>query len=237
VVADRTVERLIDLQAVDSEILRIRGSLSNTPRIREHRGRHVEELEARLEKMREKLKRAKVESHETDVEVRSKESSIEKLNAQLNVAKSNQEYHGLREHIARLEGERDQLVDKGLDLLTAIEELEGDEKNLLEELEQARAEYKRFTDRLAEDARAYEADLAGLEAKRKQLVAETGAQPLSMYDRLFGARDGLAVVEVKGLICQGCFMSITQNDLMRLRSGREIVTCTSCQRIIFERGS
>ena len=55
---------------------------------------------------------------------------------------------------------------------------------------------------------------------------------LKIYDRAFQAHgEGLAPIENN--VCQGCFSSVTPNDRSRLISGRELVVCRSCQRIVY----
>jgi predicted nucleic acid-binding Zn-ribbon protein len=46
------------------------------------------------------------------------------------------------------------------------------------------------------------------------------------------ARGGVAVVPVEARICQGCYLTLTPNDLMNLQAGN-LVVCKSCQRILY----
>jgi predicted nucleic acid-binding Zn-ribbon protein len=55
------------------------------------------------------------------------------------------------------------------------------------------------------------------------------------YQTLFGVRGSQAVCAVESKVCQGCFTNITTNDVARLMGGSTIVTCGSCQRILYFR--
>jgi predicted nucleic acid-binding Zn-ribbon protein len=69
--------------------------------------------------------------------------------------------------------------------------------------------------------------------RRQELQAQADRQALQLYERILQARQGLAVVAVEARICQGCYMTLTPNDLMNLQGGRALVTCKSCQRILY----
>jgi predicted nucleic acid-binding Zn-ribbon protein len=46
-------------------------------------------------------------------------------------------------------------------------------------------------------------------------------------------REGEALAELSSGICQGCFVNIPRNTVVRLARGAELVTCPSCDRILF----
>jgi predicted nucleic acid-binding Zn-ribbon protein len=48
---------------------------------------------------------------------------------------------------------------------------------------------------------------------------------------------GLAVIEVKDEICQGCNMNIPPQLFVELKKNEEIYNCPHCRRIIFYKNS
>jgi len=55
---------------------------------------------------------------------------------------------------------------------------------------------------------------------------------LSRYDRLLGARDGVAVAEIRKGACGACFKGLTPHALQEARRGDQIKTCEACGRIL-----
>ena len=78
-----------------------------------------------------------------------------------------------------------------------------------------------------------EVAVAGLREKRQELGENIPPDLLETYTRLFKVRDHLAVCGVIGNNCQGCYTSITTNDVARLMGAQTMVECGSCQRILF----
>jgi predicted nucleic acid-binding Zn-ribbon protein len=54
----------------------------------------------------------------------------------------------------------------------------------------------------------------------------------SRYDRLLGARDGIAVTEIKKGACGACFKALTPHAMQEARRGDTVQTCEACGRIV-----
>jgi hypothetical protein len=75
-----------------------------------------------------------------------------------------------------------------------------------------------------------------LAADRKSRMA--GSFPpelLSRYEALLASRDGQALAELEGRICQGCFITVPPNVFVRLSRAQDLVQCPSCDRILYLR--
>ena len=78
--------------------------------------------------------------------------------------------------------------------------------------------------------------LDGLEAERaKRLSSEVSAESLALYERLLAAREGVALAELDGRVCQGCFMEVPSNLYVRVARGTSLTQCPSCDRIFYIR--
>ena len=73
-----------------------------------------------------------------------------------------------------------------------------------------------------------------LSAKRAEYTARIDERTLSAYDRIRGSvRNHLAVVTVYNEnACGGCFNTITPQRLVDIASGRKLVICEHCGRIL-----
>ncbi len=73
-----------------------------------------------------------------------------------------------------------------------------------------------------------------LQARRDECAAKIDERTMSAYDRIRGSvRNHLAVVTVyNGDSCGGCFNAITPQRLVEIASGRKLVICEHCGRIL-----
>jgi predicted nucleic acid-binding Zn-ribbon protein len=72
-----------------------------------------------------------------------------------------------------------------------------------------------------------------LQASQAQLEAKLPAPEVARFHRLYGARQGKAVVPVEGGTCTGCHVRLRGPLLMELREAKGLVACESCQRLLF----
>ena len=59
---------------------------------------------------------------------------------------------------------------------------------------------------------------------------------LDRFDRLFESKGDAAIVAIEHGICTGCHMKVTTATAMHARTGKEIVNCEQCGRILYDAG-
>jgi hypothetical protein len=84
---------------------------------------------------------------------------------------------------------------------------------------------------LAVQADQLKDELAGLEKKRQEILTEVDKATLTAYENI-KSRKGQAVVRVEQGRCLGCRVSLSINELQRVR-GMAIVTCSNCGRMLY----
>ena len=72
-----------------------------------------------------------------------------------------------------------------------------------------------------------------LEKQRKESVDKIDVNIVSVYDRVMGARGGLAVVQVEGSGCGGCAAHIPPQTLTEVRAKSAIHNCDMCGRVLY----
>ena len=104
------------------------------------------------------------------------------------------------------------------------------------------AEFARLTaerDREAGELRETLARLSGEiereRATRSELVQTIDGDLRRKYEMILSRRGGLAVVEVRGGICQGCRMRVPPQLFNQIQRNEEVILCPSCQRMLFWR--
>ena len=72
-----------------------------------------------------------------------------------------------------------------------------------------------------------------LETERSDIVKKLSAIVVSKYDRVFAARQGMAVVETLGTSCGGCGSIVPPQKIAELKKGTTLQSCDVCNRFLY----
>jgi len=228
------LKTLYALQKADNaieKIMQLRGELPL----------EVAELEKDVEAIEAKIAQAEaliegyghtIEANRADIV--DLDGQIDKYKAQLDNIANSREYDSIQKEIENLDLLR-QIAEKNIrDTQTATAE----KREYLEEMHR-RLEIRN------EDLQVKQQELAGivestadeeakLSAKRAELAAKVDERTISAYDRIRASvHNHLAVVTVfNENACGGCFNTITPQRLVDIASGRKLIICEHCGRIL-----
>jgi len=226
------------LQALDERIRRFREELAEKPRLLALDRRSVEEARARLAEAERKVIEAHKAADRRELDVRTKEAQILKVEGQLNSATSNKVYSELLLNIRSARADIEKIEEAILGLMDDAEALEA-------EAEKARVVLRNAEEELREAERVVGAQVTVVEEAlgkkvgiRDLLAQEVEPEVLALYDRVREARKGIGItrVEVDGEgthYCRTCQMEVTLQDISTAMAGNKIVQCRSCNRILF----
>lgn len=232
------VETLVRLQAVDDRVRRLREELAEKPRLLAHDRGEVEAARARLAEAERKARDSQKSADRKELDVRTKEESVLKLEGQLNAATSNKVYSDLLLNIRSAQADIARLEEAILVLMDETEALES-------EVERVRVEVRNAEERYREAEKAVAAEVAALEERlrrrvsmRDLLASEVDPAILAVYDRVREARNGVGITRVGvdgegGHFCRSCQITITVQDVSVAMGGSKVVQCRSCNRILF----
>lgn len=218
---------VLDDRRRESQIL-----IDAVPRILASRSRGSKDAEAYLKGAEVKHRGFKAHLKSLELDLAAREAALSKANVNLMSAKSNQEYSLLIAEIARKREDKSLVETSILEQYEVIKQGEGMVADCKRRLQEALAEYSEFEARAHTDMAEHQMDMTALDVRREALRRGIDAEALKLYDRAYGAH-GKAIVPAEGKTCQGCFSILTPNDNNRLLSGRQIVLCRSCQRILY----
>ena len=126
-----------------------------------------------------------------------------------------------------------QAEEDGLVLVGEAEELEREIEERGAALEDSRSTFAEFRGNVEKEIAEAESRLAALnEAQAQRSSSEISSEHLTLYRRILKTREGEAMAELSGQICQACFVEIPKNVAVRLARGVELVQCPSCDRIL-----
>ncbi|MDX9940642.1 MAG: C4-type zinc ribbon domain-containing protein [Bacteroidales bacterium] len=226
---------LFTLQAIDTQVDKIRAIRGELPLEVEDLEDDIEGLETRIEKFRQELKDLEAEIAGKKVAISDSQELIKKYEAQQMNVRNNREYDSLSKEI-EFQTLEVQLAEKKIREFTAGMELKNETvKQVEEELEERRkdleAKKNELEDIVAETKK--EEELLQ-ESSEKQKVAIEG-RLLTAYQRIReNARNGLAVVPVERDACGGCFNKIPPQRQLDIRLHKKIIVCEYCGRILVD---
>ena len=232
---------LYELQAADvaiDELVLQRGELPAEVAVLEE---ELAGLKAKIERIGEMIEGYNQTIEAAGRQIVELDAEIEKYRSQLENISNSREFDSINK----------ELENQGL--LRAIAE-----KNIREAreaIEDRKADRERIADRILireEDLKAKKEELAvivestakeekALQAKRDACAAKIDERTLSAYERIRGnAHNHLAVVTLfpkhedgtYGDACGGCFHTITPQRIIDIASGKKLVICEHCGRII-----
>ena len=156
-----------------------------------------------------------------------------KLSQRTSQIKSNKEYQAHLKEIERAEKDLRSAED---DLLDAIESIEKSSKLLTEEQTRVAGERSKLdviTQDLEKTAVQDRQELKKLKEERKKFIEKMEPDIYNQYIAIMKSRRGLAVVEAKSEICQGCNLHIPPQMFVELKRNEEIIHCPQCRRILY----
>jgi uncharacterized protein len=227
------IEVLASLQQIDQ------GLRSKTLEVAEGEGRV-----AALEEAVRGQTAAASTAHDDHAALNSRQRELE---AKLGAAESKMKDRRMR--ITRIRNDKELgLAKREVDLLK--EETAALETELVEVMEQVEAataklqglesELARLTTERDAEAGALRDKLARLggeiereRAARTEMMQNVDGDLRRKYEMIFSRRGGLAVVEVRGGICQGCRMRVPPQLYNEIQRNEQVILCPSCQRMLF----
>lgn len=224
---------VVRLQELDNRVGDLTREIATLPK-------HVAEIEKKLFGGEQKLKadQAALTANQltrkkTEGDIQLNEQKISKLKDQMRIAKTNEQYKAFQNEIAFCEGEIRSAEDRILELMGAAEPLDKNvkaaETSLKEEKKQVEAEKASAREQTAKD----QAALAHLMDERKTLTSSIPPPVLQLYERIRKGRGGVAIAEAVEGRCSKCRVSLRPQFMQELKRGEKIMTCESCQRILF----
>lgn len=171
---------------------------------------------------------------EMESDTRSANDQVRKLNAKLNMVKTNKEYHALLKEIEEIKRDVSNTEDR---MLTRLDEVESKEAALQAEEDLLTQSQEKSVETCAEidqDDSACKDRLTTVTDARQELMDKLPASLRTMYTRVVkGQSNGLAVAPVISSVCSGCNVNIPPQMFNELQRCDIVKLCPSCQRIIY----
>jgi len=168
-----------------------------------------------------------------ELDVGTRNESIARLKTQQYETRKNDEFAAMGREIERYQKEISDLEDQELELMEQADQLKA---QIAAEEKQTTAAKSSVAQQVA-DLDGKQAALSGrledLKKEHRELTHKVDEDLLDRFNRLFSSKGDAAVVALEHDVCTGCHMKITTQTAVRVKGGKEIVSCEQCGRILY----
>jgi len=226
------LQRLIELEKIDREALRLTEEVAGLPKRVAAIEAKLAEHKAAVEQAKARVKSNEAARRQNEADIKGFQEKIAKYRSQSSSVKTNDEYRALMHEVEFAEKQISGCEDKILELMIGLENEEKALKVAEAELKTESADVEKEKAgarvRTAEDEKL----LVGLKTKRDELRASVDYSALAHYDRVMRQRKS-ALAEGREQKCMACFVMLRPQTWQDVRTNEQIVTCNSCGRILY----
>lgn len=229
----KTLKALVELQKIDSEILKMEKGRQHIPaRIKEIDGT-LAGMRRSLQQEMEQLDEAEMARRMAESDLRAEKEQIRKWETRLNEVRNNRDYQALSREIESARKANLALEDEILRKMQEIEELKISTDKQKFHLQEAESKLLAEKAELEKELARIDSEISQRRQGRQQAAERVEKRFFQQYQLVSSRRDGIAVVPVLDEHCQGCHMGIPPQLYNLVLRGDEVRTCPHCMRIIY----
>jgi predicted nucleic acid-binding Zn-ribbon protein len=221
------------LQSLDGRVAELTKEIATLPK-------HIAEIEKKLLGGERKLEADKGalaanqrDRKKMDGDIQANQGKISKLRDQMLAAKNNEQYRAFQHEIEFCEKEIRKCEDRILELMGQSEALDKNVKAAEAALKQEKAAVEAEKNEARQRTAKDQAALKELFEERKGIVASLDPGLVNNYERIKKTRGGIAIAEAIDGRCSRCYISLRPQFFQELKRGDKVMTCESCNRILY----
>jgi predicted nucleic acid-binding Zn-ribbon protein len=228
------LEQLLVLQDREQKIRQIENEIKTLPLHRKHLEEQLAASVAGLEALKHKARQTEIDRKKLELDVGTRTETIARLRTQQYQTRKNDEFQALGHEITRYEDEIRKLEDAELELMVETDKLKEEIGTEEKKTAATKVSISRQMADLEEKSKTLETRLAELTNDRVALAKQIDEDLLGLFERLFASKGDAVIVPLEHEVCTGCHMKVTTATAMRARTGKEIVSCENCGRILYD---
>jgi len=229
----KELEQLILLQKADSEIADFRQALGRIPRQVEAARSGMNGKKKALDDALARIEALKTRRRKLEQDAQAEADHMTRAKTKLPSVKTNKEYSALLSEIDAIKEKVSAIEDQELEVMEAHEAAEREIPSYKESFRQEEETFKAYEAKKNAEAERVNKELAEACAARQALVDALDPKWVTGYERVAKAREGRAVVEIKGNICQGCFQHVLPQMVIEIKTGEQVHQCEHCSRFLY----
>lgn len=227
------IERLIALQQIDLSTRDAEQKLgAEAARVKALDGRLVLAT-AKVAAAKERIVQNGTTRRDIEKDITLHQGRLSKFREQGMNVKTNQEYHAIQHEIAFAQNEirvhEDRMLERMMeldDLNVALKTADTELASTLQSVESEKASIVTEHDVLRDLVEALTAERAGV-------VSSLSAEALTIFERVSGRRNGIAMSEARDGVCTLCHVRLRPQVFNTVRRNDAILQCDHCNRILY----
>jgi predicted nucleic acid-binding Zn-ribbon protein len=228
------LEQLLVLQDRQQKIRQIENEIRTVPLQRRNLDGQLADNAAAVDILKQRARQLEVDRKKLELDVGTRQESIARLKTQQYQTRKNDEFQAIGHEIERYENEIRKIEDNELEVMDQADKLKVQLTAEEKKAATAKDSISRQLVDLDEKFKMLESRLQELSKSRAELATTIDEDLLNRFDRLFKSKGDAAVVALEHEVCTGCHMKVTIATAMRVKAGKEIVSCEQCGRILYE---
>ena len=228
------MEQLIRLQDIDTKLKDLDDLLGDLPSKVEELDTREQSIKNELDENKQSLKTLGIEINKKELDLNDTSIKIDKLKDQLYLVTNNKQYDALMVEIDHLKNQKSSCETESIELLEVKEKTIENIKNMESSLEALSEDLIERRKKLKSAISDSAEQKSKLENMRAEELEEIDNNILSIYDNVFQARDGIAVVPLVGSGCGGCGAHVPPQKVTEIRAKSGIHRCDMCGRFLYE---
>ena len=221
------LEQLLVLQDRQQKIKQIQTEIRTLPLQKQN-------LEAQLAASVASVDVLKHKGRQVELDVGTRAESVSRLKTQQYQTRKNDEFQAMGHEIERYENEISKIEDEELELMEQADKIKTELAAEEKKAATTRESNSRQMADLEAKSKTLQSRLEDLTKERAELTGKIDEDLLSRFERLFTSKGDAVVVALEHEVCTGCHMKVTIATAMRVRAGKEIVSCENCGRILYD---
>ncbi len=230
---EQELSTIYEAQKIEMKIIESETKLLQAPKKLQEMHAELNEIKQKVDKQKEIIEELEKERSKKEKELDVDKDKIKKLEAKLHEVKTNKEYQASLKEIETAKATNDRTEEDVLVLMDKAEDIRKDYNVSLLHLKKREKEIETEKSHIEKEIQSMDKIIAELKAARNKLLAVVNDHLKSIYMVLVEKRAGLAVVNVKGGVCLGCFMNIPPQLYIEVTKNKELIQCPSCNRILY----
>ena len=227
------LEQLLVLQDRDQKIRQIQTETKTFPLQRKNLEAQLAASIANLETLKQRARQLEVDRKRLELDVGVRTDSVAKLRTQQYETRKNDEFAAMAHEIERYQKEISEIEDRELELMEQQDKLKVEVAAEEKKAAGTKDSIARQVTDLEAKGKTLEARLDELTKERAELASKIDEDVIDRFERLFASKGDAAVVALEHDVCTGCHMKITTQTAVRVKGGKEIVSCEQCGRILY----
>ena len=227
------IEQLLILQDREQKIRQVQAELRTVPQERKMLEAQSIAVAANLEAAKQRARQVEVGKKKLEIDVGTRNDTIARLKTQQYETRKNDEFAAIGREIERFQKEISTIEDQELELMVEADTLKAQLAAEEKQTVSAKQSIARQMANLESKETTLATRLEELKKERDELSATVDEDLLERFNRLFASKGDAAVVALEHDVCTGCHMRVTTQTAVRVKGGKEIVSCEQCGRILY----